>query len=697
MDTLPHEVIEHIISFLVPNLVEPLREPYEKASKPSPNIRLLTPVATTSSRLAAAVERWTFRHIRINSDELSEFAKLFTPSRRASLTNLTYTIILPSYDEDAAIRAESPEERAANDEAYTRAIHALFNLLSDWEKEDPNLPRRLSLDINHPESPSDRPWPSKYAPWNANSVTDWSTIHEGRYLHSYISLNRPETLPVLQRVTRLNMLRPEERYAYRNTRPTVPVFLAMKLPSIEEFNFSVDDDEKRFPQIRRQNREDIANLLQGLSLPSLKRIDFDFTLRRFRDEAATPPALHEQGATDLLSSTIHNFALSHNLMDLTLTGVFDITLIRPLGSMSTTRWPNLQFFDIHLHINTPAGGWYFVAPSAQAPAYAPPMAPMAPMAYAPPIPMAVNNIIQAIPPAAAEDAQFDHSNLHDEIFSFIQEARYSHLTPVRVFRGTINTTTMVPFVNAYADALTQMPSLKSSMLGCQIEDDTYDGEPGWFTFAYFAPCGNAKKNPSTKVCPNCRRGTTRELVTWLLGWTPSEALMDKFRSLQADTHPEPLIEKDMATYLRDRGMGPEPHREETRPLHGPMALLPPADPDDITTLTTMDDLDPWVAGADDSDYDDEDHESHEHDEEEGEDEVDVNDEAQEWHEATAGHYIHAGDENEGDEAHEANHIGYDGDESEGDNDNENSDDGGSDGESEDGGVELLNFPLNGAL
>ncbi|CAI6040017.1 unnamed protein product [Clonostachys chloroleuca] len=626
MDTLPHEVIEHIISFLVPNLVEPLREPYEKPSRSSPETKLLTPVATASRRMQAAVERWSFRHIRINSDELPEFSKLFTPSRRSSLASLTFTVILPSYDADAAIRAESPEERAANDKAYTEAIHSLFNLLSQWETEDPNLPRRLSLDINHPESPSDRPWPSKYAPWNANSVTDWSTIHEGRYLHSYISLHRPETLPVLQRVKRLSMLRPEERYAYRNTRPTVPVYLAMKLPNLEEFNFSVDDDEKRFPRIRKQNREDVAKLMQGLSLPSLRRADFDFTLRRFRDELATPPALHEQGATDVLSSTVYNFALSHNLMDLTLTGVFDITLLRPLETMSETPWPSLQFFDIHLHINTPAGGWYFIPRPAEAHAYAH---------------MAANNI-HANPPGVGEGAEGDQSNLHNEIFSFVQEARYSHLTPVRVFRGEVSKSTMVPFVNAYADALTQMPRLKSSMLGCQIEDDTYDGEPGWFTFAYFAPCGNARKDPETKVCPNCRRGTTRELVTWLLGWTPSEALMDKFRSLQVDTYPEPLVEKDMATYLRDRGMGPEP-RENERQYYLPNMTLPPVDPYDTTE---PDDWDPFGDFHDESDDDNQAHENnavHENDEDEGDNQALENTEAHVYYEAPPINHVYNGD------------------------------------------------------
>ncbi|CAH0044917.1 unnamed protein product [Clonostachys solani] len=615
MDTLPHEVIEHIISFLVPNLVEPVREPYERASRSRPNVRLLTPVATTSRRMQAAVERWSFRHIKIKSDELPEFSKLFTPSRRASLASLTFTVILPSYDANAAIRAESPEDRAANDEAYTQAIHSLFNLLSEWETEDPDLPRRLSLDVNHPESPSDRPWPSKYAPWNANSVTDWSTIHEGRYLHSYISLNRPETLPVLQRVKRLSMLRPEERYAYRNARPTVPVFLAMKLPNLEEFNFSVDDDEKRFPQIRKQNREEIANLMQGLSLPSLRRVDFDFTLRRFRDELATPQALHEEGDTDILSSTVHNFALSHNLMDLTLTGVFDITLLRPLETMGATPWPSLQFFDIHLHINTPSGGWYFIPRPLEAHAYAH---------------MAANNI-HANPPGVADGAEGDPSNLHNEIFSFVREARYSHLTPVRVFRGEVNKSTMVPFVNAYADALTQMPRLKSSMLGCQIEDDTYDGEPGWFTFAYFAPCGSARKDPTIQVCPNCRRGTTRELVTWLLGWTPSEALMDKFRSLQIDTYPEPLVEKDMATYLRDRGMGPDPGDMRYR---GSM-MLPPVDPDDITE---PDDWDPLEEFDDESDDDNQVH---------GNNAIDENDEDEEDNQVHGNIEVHENNDDSG--------------------------------------------------
>ncbi|KAL6404312.1 hypothetical protein AUP68_13699 [Ilyonectria robusta] len=521
METLPQDLIDQIVSYLLPENFKP-KGSYDKRGKPALPI---APLAALSRRLRASVERLTFKYIKINSDELAEFGQLLTPARRSLLVGLTFTVILPSYDAAAGLRAESPAERAANDESYTQAIKSLCQTLKRWETEDPeSIVCRMALTINHPESPSDRPWPSEVAPWSPGSGTEDECIHEGRYLHSYIDLMHPEELPVLNRVKHLNMLRPEATYAHRNVYPKVPMLLASKMPNLESVKFGMDDDEKRFPDIRKRNRDEAAHAIRQLSLPALKSADFHFFLRRYRNESVSPPVLLDPGIPDPLSSAFCEF--SHNLVNLDLTGVFDISLLRPLQGLSETSWPRLRFLDIDFHATTPSGGWYFTSREGC------------------PVPSSYSGV----PP----DPQYNYSNLHEEQFSFRREADYAFLTPVEVFRARVKDETLVPLIEAYADALSVMPKITSAVFNCQLEDRSFDdGEPGWFSIAFFAPCVNAKKNGPKQVCTNCNRTATRQLVTSLLGWVPGEELAAKLRGIKDAYSKAPMVEMDIVEYIEE--------------------------------------------------------------------------------------------------------------------------------------------------
>ncbi|GKT44567.1 uncharacterized protein ColSpa_04748 [Colletotrichum spaethianum] len=291
------------------------------------------------------------------------------------------------------------------------------------------------------------------------------------------------------------------------------------MPSLESIKLSMDDDEKRFPDIRVRHRNEVAQAIKELSLPALTKADFDFFLRRQRNERAQPPVLHETDVPDPLSSAICEF--SQNLVNLKVTGVFDDSLLRPLKHLSTTSWPNLRFLDINLFTATPSGGWYFTKRDD---------VPTQPLyTYWP-----QNNNA--------------HSDLHMEEFSFLEEASYAFLNPVHVFRGKADDAALTPFVEVYADALSTMPKLTSAAFNFQLEDHV-DGEPGWFCIAYFAPCKSAQKHPPRLICPNCNRGVTRQLVTLLLGWEPNEQLAAKLRSIGNEFRAEPMVEKTMAEFM----------------------------------------------------------------------------------------------------------------------------------------------------
>ncbi|KAJ0161527.1 hypothetical protein CTA2_6076 [Colletotrichum tanaceti] len=522
MDSLPQDIIDEIVSHLVPPDSKP-KAPYDVRGRPP---HPLAPVAAVSRRLQTAVERLTFRSIKITSDELTRFDKLLTPPRRRHLASLTVTVLLPPYDDAAARRAESPEERIANDESYSRGIAALFGVLHGWEAEDSGtIACRLALFINHPESPSDNPWRFNYAPWGDASPEE-DGIYEGRYLHSYIRLLGSHALPTLERVKQLAMLRPDDRYGHRNTCPRVPIDLASKMPNLESVKLSMDDDEKRFPDMRARHRREAAEAIGKLSLPALNKADLDFFVRRQRDERARPPALHDPGVPDPLSAVICEF--SQSLVSLKVSGVFDESLVRPIGHLGGTPWPSLRFLDIKLLITTPAGGWYFTKRDD-----------VPPQPQQPPPP----------PYAHRSRANMAHEDLHLEDFSFLEEAAHALLSPVHVFRGKADDEAVAPLVGAYADALAAMPRLASAALNFELEDEV-DGEPGWFCVAYFAPCRGASRHPPRMICPDCNRGPTRQLVTLLLGWEPDEALAVKLRGIGNEFHAEPMVEKTMAEFLR---------------------------------------------------------------------------------------------------------------------------------------------------
>ncbi|TQN65941.1 hypothetical protein CSHISOI_09548 [Colletotrichum shisoi] len=509
METLPQDIIDEIVFHLLPADSKP-KTPYDARGRSS---LPLAPVAAVSRRLQAAVERLTFRSIKITSDELTEFDELLTPPRRHHLASLTVTVLLPPYDDAAARRAESPEERTANDEGYSRGIAALFDVLHSWEVEhSETIACRLALFINHPESPSDNPWRFNHAPWS-DAYPEEDGIFDGRYLHSYIQLLDSHALPTLHRVKQLAMLRPDDRYGHRNTCPKVPIVLASKMPNLESVKLSMDDDEKRFPDIRVRHRKEAAEAIGSLSLPALNKADLDFFGRRQKNERAQPHVLHDPGIPDPLSSVICEF--SQHLVSLKVSGVFDESLLRPIGRLGSTPWPSLRFLDVKLLITTPAGGWYFTKRDD-----VPPQPPYTHWSR-------TNN---------------GHEDLHLEAFSFLEEAAHALLNPVHVFRGRADDDALAPLVGAYADALAAMPRLASAALNFQLEDEV-DGEPGWFCVAYFAPCRSASRHPPRMICPGCNRGVTRQLVTLLLGWEPDEALAAKLRGIGGEFRAEPMVEK----------------------------------------------------------------------------------------------------------------------------------------------------------
>lgn len=674
MDRLPQEIYDHIVSYLAPCNLR-LKNPYDRKQKksiqtspylhsstsststsassstsslstiftPSSSTRSncdehatrLAPLAIISRKWQRSIERLTFRHIRLCSDELSNFQQILTDStapsstypysqearqqqhrRRHLLKSLTLDIILPPYSRSASKRIETLAERQANDMAYTAAIQELFRILKMWEVEDPSLVVRsrgrsrkgLKLCINHPLSRSDKPY-SLEGEWDNRSSLAGSdddvesdesssstrlSIHEGRYFHHHIDLLSPSTLPELNSIGELVMKQPAGRWGFRMTYPKVPYLLAHKMPRLEALDIDVSDNEKRFPELRRRNRLELAAVMQGLELPRLKRAEMLFFQMRWRDQRVVPPVLLTMAGeggkeVDPLSCAIRRLA-GQGLTDLTVTGVVDQSLFRDCAAGenngsgnagASTNWKKMRRLEINFYETTPAGEWYFTG--------RPPHDALQPQFH----PELWNNN-EAEPIIARDVTELGQGF---EQFSFAREAGLAGMEPRTVFRSTPCAETMTPLVDAFAEATAGMPNLKSAMLNCTTDVAEFNfaagGEeertrPDWFMLAYMEPATSTTATPrETVVQGHARAGVVREeeeeeegvdrlsshmtarrgrstsqasaqrqLITSLMGWQPTKQLREKLTSVQPDCRAEVVVEKDMDTWLREQGQLP---------------------------------------------------------------------------------------------------------------------------------------------
>lgn len=516
MDRLPQELIEAIVSYIFSdddgqlssgNDGDDEDEGYAAPHKPAIST---APLAVISRAWQAAVERRTFRSIRVDSDELSHFQAAFVPARRGFLTKLVLTVILPPYDGIGRTKKETLKDKQANNKAYSDAIHSTFRILHGWEADrhaDPS--HRIKLFINHPVSRSDVQW-HEGRPMKGPE----GQIYEGRYFHSYIDLFGAEELPQLNQVSNLVMRMPKHQLGHRMVYPKVPVELASKMPNLCSIALDVNDNERRFVQRRYDQRVALAERLQALSLPSLQTADLNFFYSPPEDHHFMPPMLSPSPDHDLLSSACHAF--SQGLRELTLNGVLGASLFRPLAGLKDVAWPNLQQMDIHFHQVTPQGDWYFTGePTRQRPRGSP----------------------QLDAPEQDDD---------EEEFDFDREYQITGVHPSCQYRHTPDDAVISPFVEAFADAVSSMPQLRIATLHSTLLANSQD--ESWFVIAYIGPCTRPE------VCQGkCYRLRQRNLVTDTQGWSPSDALMSKLRNMGSRFHDAELVEESMHAFLKRHG------------------------------------------------------------------------------------------------------------------------------------------------
>ncbi len=249
MDRLPQELVTHIASFI--DRHDPGLDFFEQQSAPSE----LPGYATISRPWQQAIESRTFRSLHFKSTELPDVVKILTFSHRKQLlSSLTYDVVLPTYTDNQCAKFETAEDMQRNNEAFTQAIHGLFQFLKTGQGYQGF--NALSLDLWDCYSPMDAMHrdPAKLEEdreqYGRGKRHD---LFENRYRRSVLSLLEQPELPAVECVKRFRC-----NVQSRPVRYDSAVLLAAKLPNADSVTLHLRDDEKVEGRVRQEYRHGMS-------------------------------------------------------------------------------------------------------------------------------------------------------------------------------------------------------------------------------------------------------------------------------------------------------------------------------------------------------------------------------------------------------------------------------------------------------
>jgi hypothetical protein len=203
---------------------------------------------TVSREWQAAIERQTFAEIKLNTSErLAEFHEIVAKNRwrRTCLRRVEVIVQLEAYSVEARPRFETAEEHARNNTIFVHWVRAVLKSLALWSEQD-----RADVGLwLQAQSPSDLLDRQRLRAARMEPETD---LLQARFEHSYlyVSQNDLEDLASVNAVTFLLVTGP-----HRMINPASCSYLAAKLPRLRKAELALSDNEKRYPELRKRNRE----------------------------------------------------------------------------------------------------------------------------------------------------------------------------------------------------------------------------------------------------------------------------------------------------------------------------------------------------------------------------------------------------------------------------------------------------------
>ncbi|KAK9424619.1 hypothetical protein SUNI508_03495 [Seiridium unicorne] len=433
MNKLPQEIIDRIVSFL------PGGPDAGWTSEKQPS---RAPYACVSNRFRYAVERGSFRSLRISSGELQDLVLKLPPRGRSFLRELFFSIELSQVDGASAKRFERPAETASASRQFSLQIKELFNAL---HKLDGIAGLRLYL--------SNVTQPAASAEDEPGSGTGIDLGHH-RDLRSRLTLLDPAALPRLDCVSHLTFSNWQ-----RKPCPSVYLDIAARLAGPGKLDLFLDGFEMRYPGRLRDDRKSLALALETRSeeTQTISHATLDMSLDSGAILQTLPmPDNKYPLEYDALSSSLRTW--SQRLVHFSVRGVVDESLFWPHtqdnAAAAPPEWQRMEFFDVQLERHAPSGWWYFM-PKGESRYGAPPRDP----AEDP----------EDQPPQFTDEPQDGADPFDQEAEDHWDMHRRTDEDEDHRVRNVPNEDAIQPLLEAWAKALARMPLLRRAKVGFEVE------------------------------------------------------------------------------------------------------------------------------------------------------------------------------------------------------------------------------------
>jgi hypothetical protein len=315
--------------------------------------------ATISREWQEYVEEKTFSSLRVLSTQLQDLHSIMTPRRQSHVRDMIFEVILPEYDPKAVEgRRETMAAKAANNRAFTNAVLAFFDILTNWKPSKKSRGISLRLGIT---CPSDR------APGKVGHTYRRSSLYKTSMLE-FLPEGVDFVLPPLQVIS--------EFHAGGGSRsstvaPKACCDMAAQMPNVSTLEWHLgDNDRRKNPRRRVKARQDLVAGLK--TIPDSVR-HFTFSYGRLSDSSHwEPPQLYDGDDTtpDPLSVALRHISRHCITLDFTTTISSEIfwpvsLLSSPASSPSLSEPHSDHFFPylevVYLCPNhvTPLGEWMF--------------------------------------------------------------------------------------------------------------------------------------------------------------------------------------------------------------------------------------------------------------------------------------------------------------------------------------------------
>lgn len=480
--------------------------------------RIRPALATLSRSWQSAIEPLTFKSLRITSDDLGEFYPAFAnyKPRRRYLRDLRLEIVLPPYSDEDCANYETADDRAANDDVFSRFLSAFLQELSQWPGGS-----NLKLDIGmYSSMDGAHRGRAKYDHDQHEAMLGKrQDIFGERYNYSYIRFTG--TIPVVPCVTWFYV-----HHGPRHLNPGSLVALTAAFPNLKGISW-LFHDPVYFLALRRQLLREFASAVASFQPPP--------ACTTLHIQINSPWYPHKE-KLPALSSGESSFCGAFRVMlsrseiqRLDYEGPIDPTLLWPPGSPETDdtcSWKSLRHMDVRFGLGSLAGQWFFKGlpgdrfyhPSSDVP-----------------LP---EDAAGLLPPG-----YYDSDEENEEAVALVQSMKMpddeeGFTVEGCEFRCFPRDEAILPLLTAAARRLARTPSFQRVTLESSLPDD----KGKWF-FAYRAPGMKTYWNEYVDYeALGCDDPLSRAHVFLHTGdWRPDEEVMALFRGIGKACHGEDAI------------------------------------------------------------------------------------------------------------------------------------------------------------